>query len=134
MSAWRRRALELFPKIGCDSPETTIYTVFFDLLPLCRQAHAANDEELLGRIYGFADWCFRQRAGELSNAAAVAFYEHLADAETTLAEFSRRVQPDVFHCVAPLLADRAGQARIQRLRAEYEERACSDSSQHRRRG
>jgi hypothetical protein len=33
----------------------------------------------LRKIYGFAEWCFEQKAKDLWNAAGVAFYEHLFD-------------------------------------------------------
>ena len=49
---------------------------FFELLPTIRDAHRSRDEDTLRRGYDFARRCFRH-GGELENAAAVAFYEHL---------------------------------------------------------
>ena len=53
--------------------------LFFELLPMARQAHKASDDETLRRIYGFSEWCFGQKAKDMWNAAGVAFYEHLFD-------------------------------------------------------
>jgi hypothetical protein len=81
MSAWRRRALELFPQL-CEElhrRDYSIYMLYFDLLPMVRDAHDAADADLARRIYGFAEWCFEQTAKDLWNAAGVAFYEHLFD-------------------------------------------------------
>jgi hypothetical protein len=81
MTEWRRRALELFPQLGRDlqGRDYSIYELFFDLEPMLRAAHDANDTDLLRRIYEFAEWCAREPAEELWNAAGVAFYEHLFD-------------------------------------------------------
>jgi len=46
---------------------------------MVRDAHRAGDDELVRRTYVFAKWCLDEKGGELSNAAAVAFYEHLFD-------------------------------------------------------
>ena len=81
MSAWRRKAIESFPELGSvvSDPEETFspYALWFELLPLVREAHRAGDDDLLERIYRYAEWSFKQE--ELSNAVAVSFYEHLFD-------------------------------------------------------
>ena len=81
MAVWRRMALERFPELRhtLNDRSYSIYALFFDLLPMLRDAHHAESEEILRRIYDFAAWCLNQRAKDLSNAAAVAFYEHLFD-------------------------------------------------------
>ena len=91
MAVWRRRALELFPQLRRDlqSRDYSVYLLFFDLKPMLRVAHDADDTEELRRIYGFAEWCSRQTAKDLWNAAGVAFYEHLFD----YPEYSERVIP-----------------------------------------
>jgi hypothetical protein len=97
VSAWRRRAIETFPELDAElrnSSETfSVYALWFELLPLVRQAHRDSDDDLLRRIYGFAEWCSEQQ-GELSNAVAVSFYEHLFD--------ERWMRP----LVVPFLTDR----------------------------
>jgi len=52
MSTWRRKAIESFPDLRHDfvKPDTTIYQVFFDLLPRVRGAHAREDTQELQRI------------------------------------------------------------------------------------
>jgi hypothetical protein len=82
VSAWRRRAIEAFPELrrelDAKGEVFSVYALWFELLPLAREAHRENNEDLLHRIYDFAEWCDRH-GGELSNAVGVSFYEHLFD-------------------------------------------------------
>lgn len=100
MSTWRRLALELFPERRrlLQDKETSIYWVFFELLPETISAHVQGDKPRLERIYRFASWCFHQypRAPDIGNAACTAFYEHLADQESTWNAIVDWVQPEVF--------------------------------------
>jgi hypothetical protein len=81
MAVWRRRALELFPQLRGEitGRDCSVYSLFFELKPMLRAAFDAGDTDLLGRIFGFAEWCSSQTAKELWNPAGVAFYEHLFD-------------------------------------------------------
>ena len=79
MASWRRRAIEQFPTLRdeLNGKQYTIYQLFADLLVEVREAHRANDSARLSTVYDFAEWCARQRAKPLWNAAGVSFYEHL---------------------------------------------------------
>ena len=121
MSAWRRKALELFPDLRSDieDPDASVMGLFFELLPRCRDEHGRNDSEELKRIYGFADWCASQKAKELWNAAGVGFYEHLADATQTFDAMPLWVRKQVFENIAGLLEERVGIERVAELRRRY---------------
>lgn len=85
MAVWRRKALASFPQLRSDLHDRkySYYMLFFDLLPMVRDAHATEDRVTLTAIYEFAAWCLAlgRRAPDLSNAAVVAFFEHLFDNE-----------------------------------------------------
>jgi hypothetical protein len=121
MSAWRRKALELFPDLRSeiDDPEATIYSLFFELLPRCREAHDSRDVAELKRIYGFADRCASQKEKDLWNAAGVAFYEHLADSDRTLEAIPQWVRKPIFDDIAGLLEARVGPIRVAQIRKQY---------------
>lgn len=87
MATWRRRALELFPELQpeLNRSEYTINVLFFDLSSFVGEAHRARDDKRLADIYGFAEWCARQRSQPLWNSAGLAFYEHAFD-EPSLSE------------------------------------------------
>jgi hypothetical protein len=121
MSSWRRRAIETFPELRSEleQPDTTIYQVFFKLLARVRDAHKRQDNGELERIYGFAAWCFDQKAKELWNAAAVAFYEHLVDEQRTRRQIPRWIRPDHFEELKPLFEDRLRPEQFRELCERY---------------
>ena len=49
MAAWRRRALEHFPQLRAELQDSdySIYMLFFDLLPVVREAHDAADSDFV---------------------------------------------------------------------------------------
>ncbi|MDJ0522495.1 MAG: hypothetical protein QNJ90_10545 [Planctomycetota bacterium] len=79
MAAWRRRALESFPDLRTqlNTQDFTTYDLFRELVARAHDAHDQRDESRLDAIYGFAEWCFDQKAKDLWNAAGVSFYEDL---------------------------------------------------------
>lgn len=113
--------MESFPDLRTDlqAPDATVYSVFFELLPRCREAHDRGDTEELERIYRFADWCASQAEKELWNAAGVAFYEHLADSDRTFEAIPRWVRKPIFEDIAGLLEARVGATRVAQLRRQY---------------
>ena len=121
MSTWRRKALALFPDLRTEIQDgrTTIYTVFFALLPRCRDAHQSGDEAELDAIYGYAAWCMHQKAKDLWNAAGVCFYEHLPDAQPTKAAMARRIAPDIFARVECLLEARMNADEFAALKKQF---------------
>jgi hypothetical protein len=122
VSAWRRKALEAFPHLRHDLQRRTysIYHLFFDLLPLARNAHEAQDAEALRHIHGFAIWCMRQRDKELWNPAGVAFYEHLFDvAELDWAGIIPWIPPDVERDCWPLWEFRLRPEKLTKLRTLF---------------
>jgi hypothetical protein len=82
VSAWRRRAIDAFPELRRELNDKheiySVYALWFELLPRAAEVHRRGDEDFLRRVYGFAEWCDRQ-TGDLRNAVAVSFYEHLFD-------------------------------------------------------
>src|SRR5262245_43693834 len=81
MSAWRRKAIALFPALRVDL-ETADYDIgrlFFDLYRAVTDAHrdfSGSSDALLQAAHGFAEWCMHQ-GGDLWRHAAVGFYEDL---------------------------------------------------------
>jgi hypothetical protein len=126
MAAWRRRALELFPQLGNELPrrEFTIYMLYFDLLPMVRSAHDVNNEEELRRIYGFAEWCMRQKAENLWNSAAVCFYEHLFDIPEYRTKVVSWLSPFVIEQCWGLWERRLTEAEIEEVKRLVEKRSA----------
>ena len=97
-STWRELATRLWPNSVYANPSERVAFVLFDMARQVVEAHRANDEAQLERIYGFARWSFEQgkRDAEIGDLPVTAFYEHLVDAAETLVEIPKRIPPDVF--------------------------------------
>jgi hypothetical protein len=122
---WRRKALELFPDLqeelqeDIERGDLTTYGLFSRLLTRCVQAHRDKNTEELKKIYDYAEWCLRQPAKDVWNAAGVSFYEHLSDYKATRKEMYLWVKPDVFAEVAGLLEFMMGEKKSARLKKQY---------------
>jgi hypothetical protein len=122
MSAWRRKAIETFPDLRreLESPETTIYTLFFELLDRCKHRGDSVPEEERARIFAFAEWCSDQPARDLWNAAAVTFYEHMGDTQATRDQMKKYVKPITYWTIRTLLVGRIESAGLQELDNAFE--------------
>jgi hypothetical protein len=103
MSVWRRKAIESFPELRRELNDRdeipTVYSLWFELLELWRNAHRSGNDETLNRVYGYAEWCYQQRAEDLWNSTAVCFYEHGLDEggwETVLRRLSDATIADLW--------------------------------------
>lgn len=119
MSVWRKKAIELFPELRQELHDHQFnpYSLFFELLPLVRTAHEVNDQQLLKKIYGFAEWCLKQSAKDLWNPAGVCFYEHLFDCAKV--EWPMRIpwlSPAVIRNCWPLWEARLDPTDLEKLR------------------
>jgi hypothetical protein len=112
MSSWKEKALDLFPdlKPDLDEEDATTYTLFFELLPRCLDAHKRGDN---------AEWCFSQPEEALWNAAGVAFYGHLVDAPLSREQIPIWLSPEVFSGVHGLFEWRMEPAEFELLKARY---------------
>ena len=121
MSAWRKKAIDCLPhlKKQFEHPGTSIYTVFFEILPVVVLAHQLNNHQQLTDIYSFAEWCISNKDEDISNAAAVAFYEHLGDYPETLSAMPLWVKPDIYKQIRGLLERRTTHANLQTLDVNY---------------
>jgi hypothetical protein len=82
MEDWRIYALAFFPKLRIELLDEgfSYYHVFFDLHSKLTAAYRNSDSsEDLRHRFAFARWCLLHDDEDISNAAIVAFYEHLFD-------------------------------------------------------
>jgi hypothetical protein len=129
VSTWKQLAIKLFPEHNRGSfafsrPDMSIYQVFFMLQEDARLYIKTGNREGLARIFRLVEWCFEQRKrnGDIWNAAATAFLEHLADDDETAAIIPAWVKPDIFLAMRNEFMkrrDRTGEGKYQELVAEY---------------
>ena len=103
MSTWKKLAVALFPEHcrGLDAfqkPHMNIYQVFFQLRRDFENRTDFNEQDLLRRILILVNWCIGQqeRAPDISNAAATAFLEHMADDDKSADLIPYWVRPEIF--------------------------------------
>ncbi|MFX1708756.1 hypothetical protein PV783_32625 [Chitinophaga sp. CC14] len=121
MSAWRKKAIACLPQLKkeFENPHASIYSVFIELLPATITAHRNNDIEQLEKNYDFAEWCFKQKAKNLWNAAGVAFYEHLGDNIETRDAMPQWVSRDIYNQIRPLLEQRLDNSSLKIIDNRY---------------
>ena len=68
--------------------------IFPTLVPFVQDAHRAANRDELQRAYDFALSCLRQ-GGELQNAVAVSYYEHVFDSWDIHREVAKWLHPEV---------------------------------------
>ena len=88
-----------------------------ELWQLALEAHRDGDREVLGRVYGFAHWCFRQPERFLSDASVVSFYEHVFDEWDLRDEVAAWLPAEVVDRVRPLWEWRWSKERLDRGRS-----------------
>jgi len=80
---WKIEAERCFPELKEQFPDwKNPYALWIELNNVFQNAYDSGDEELIRRIYGYADWCLSQPRGEtadddLLSCVAVCFYEHI---------------------------------------------------------
>jgi len=71
--------------------------LWIELLGACRDAYQKQNEHLIQRFYDFARWCWQSPSGDLQNAVACAFYEHLPIEPLLRRDMPRRFGPAAFN-------------------------------------
>jgi hypothetical protein len=101
---WRTRASALLPELSAvvERESWSCHVFLSELVQLALEAHRDGDREVLGRVYGFAHWCFRQPERFLSDASVVSFYEHVFDEWELRDEVAPWLPAEVVDRVRPL--------------------------------
>jgi hypothetical protein len=98
---WRTLAVKLFPShrkgdFAFQNEWISIYEIFWELKDDALEFHKTGNKRRLKKIYQFAEFCFYHPDDDVGNAVCTAFYEHLADNESTSAQIPYWVQPEIF--------------------------------------
>jgi hypothetical protein len=100
---WGKEALNRFPELldrfdQVDSP----YLLWFELTEAFKEAYKTpRNEDLIARIYAYADWCCSQPEGntaedDLGTCVCACFYEHIPEFPEALEDMPRWFsRPDV---------------------------------------
>jgi hypothetical protein len=93
--AWEKEAFKRFPELRKFDPMGSAYVLWPELAEAFKRAYRApRNEDLIARIYAFADWCCSQPPGDnaendLATCVSVCFYEHIPESPEALKDMPR---------------------------------------------
>ncbi len=120
MEDWKTKLIELIPEEREEwESEFSIYLAFGTILGLVMDAARKSNDDLLGRCFSFAQWCFDQKEKDLWNSAGVSFYEHLADDPAVEQIVHRYVNRTTFEDIRGLLEAMGKEDAVKRIERRF---------------
>lgn len=120
MAAWRRKLIELLPdEKERWEQEESIYGAFSELRNELEAAARRNDVQAMAGVFNFAEWCYWQQSKDLSNAAGVSFYEHLADDPEVAKIVGHYLDREIFEEIKGLIHAMRGPDAVDAVRQSY---------------
>lgn len=124
---WGRQAFERFPELidqfDCvESPGA----LWIELSDAFRQAYKdPRNEDLISRIYAYADWCCMQPEGnteesDLASSVVVGFYEDIPTIPEALEDMPRWFKLSDVHSMKETFSYMVGEEGFQRILLAYE--------------
>lgn len=92
---WRKEAHSRFPELEDPDKIESPYSLWLELLEVFEEAYQPpRNEEMIKRIYAYAEWCETQPRGikaedDLATCVCVCFYEHIPDNQYSLEDMPR---------------------------------------------
>lgn len=124
---WGREAFNRFPELidrfdNVDSP----YLLWIELRFAFEEAYKEpRNEDLISRIYAYADWCGSQPEGktaddDLGTCVTVCFYEHIPESPRALADMPRWFKLSEVHHMKEAFSYMVGEEGFQRILLAYQ--------------
>ncbi|SRR6266481_5636050 len=124
---WGKEAFTRFPELidhfnFVDSPDA----LWFELTEAFDQAYKApRNDDLIARIYAYADWCCSQPSGataedDLGSCVCVCFYEHIPQSPEALADMPRWFSRSDVLLMKETFSYMVGEEGFQRILLAYE--------------
>ncbi len=124
---WGEEAFTRFPELidRFDLVESP-YQLWFELTEAFRKAYKApRNEDLISRIYAYADWCCSQPRGttaenDLSTCVCTCFYEYIPESLEALQDMPRWFSRSDVLTMKEIFAYMVGEDGFQRILLAYE--------------
>jgi hypothetical protein len=124
---WGREAFNRFTELidrfdSVDSP----YLLWIEIRLAFEDAYKEpRNEDLISRIYAYADWCCAQPEGttaedDLGTCVAVCFYEHIPESPEALADMPRWFKLSDVHLMKEIFSSMVGEEGFQRILLAYQ--------------
>jgi hypothetical protein len=119
---WGKEAFNRFPELldrfdQIDSP----YLLWLELTEAFKQAYRTpRNEDLITRIYAFADWCGSQPEGtttenDLGSCVCTCFYEHIPESPEALEDMPRWFSRSDVLLMKPIFSYMVGEEGFQKI-------------------
>jgi hypothetical protein len=127
--SWKNEAVRRFPEFA-DRFEKwkNPYLLWFDLRDAFEEAYGRLplDDDLIGRIYGFAEWFSKQPSGmtaedDLPTCVAVCFYEHVPESPAALKDMPRWLPRSAVLEMREVLSYHAGEEGFRNVLEAFDE-------------
>ena len=120
--SWGKEALSRFPDLidRFDRVDSS-YSLWFELTDAFTNAYKApKNDDLITRIYAFADWCCSQPEGtsasnDLGTVVCSCFYEHIPESPEALLEMPKWFSRSDVLAMKPIFSYMVGEAGFQRI-------------------
>jgi hypothetical protein len=124
---WGKEAFTRFPELidRFDFVESP-YELWFELSEAFDRAYKApRDEDLISRIYAYADWCCSQPSGttaedDLGSCVVACFYEHIPESPEALDDMPRWFSKSDVLLMKDTFSYMVGEEGFQRILVAYE--------------
>jgi hypothetical protein len=124
---WGREAFNRFPElIGRFDPVESPYSLWLELRFAFDEAYKEpRNENLISRIYAYADWCCAQPEGataedDLGTCVAVCFYEHIPQSPEALEDMPRWFELSEIRQMKKTFSYMVGEEGFQRILLAYQ--------------
>jgi hypothetical protein len=122
---WGKEAFTRFPDLidRFDSVDS-LYSLWFELTQAFDEAYKApRNEDLISRIYAYADWCCQQETtgeDDLGTCVCVCFYEHIPQSPEALEDMPRWFSRDDVILMKETFSYMVGEEGFQRILLAYD--------------
>ena len=127
MSVWRKEALGRLPEFRSliESARNPM-SLWIELSCKFREAVERQNHDLIKRMLQYASWCFSrengQGSGDIINAVACAFYEHLPQNKQYWPLFENWFFPHEFEALLPIFEYHTSPQELSDLKRVYYEK------------
>jgi hypothetical protein len=125
--SWHTEALGRFPELSERLESVaTMYELWFELTDSFKKAYQApKNEDLIARIYAFAEWCCSQNEGsspddDLGTCICACFYEEIPTCADATADMPKWFSRFEVLAMKPIFSYQVGEEGFMRILAAYD--------------
>lgn len=120
MSAWRRKAIEMFPHLRnlLNDSQTSVGIVFGDIEERLEGLYKQGKLTEVKKCFDFVEWCYQQKnAPDLHSAASVFYCDHVGyDDEIIREVLVKFLNPSIFSQMENYFRNRLSNKKVNKIK------------------